>query len=405
MADETISPNMKLPIPNVAITSGYQSAVDFVQCFNQVDSHSHIPGQGVLITPDAIDITRDLEFNEYSATTLKKVSFVSQASALSGTGFLSNVGGNLYYNDGSGNQVQITSGGGVVGSPGGFTGLASPAAATYVSGSKLFLWTAASGKAAAMDNGSVTIRETNVSAAPGITLSSPSALASDYQLTLPAALPASNQYLLSSSLGNLSFSTADGIAAAFTNVGTGSIVSTATAANANTLLQKVTTSNSTASDAIAAAMTSSGSNAISVVRTRTTTTNGTDPGAGGISISSSSATFTTTSTSFVSVTNLSTILTTSGRPVSLSLIPTPSAGVLTGYLAQSGSDVIDVEFLRGATVLFTTTISSGTFNVPPGMFSGLDAVAAGTYTYSVKVKTLIGNTASVNNVRLMAYEL
>jgi hypothetical protein len=228
MANTTNSTYMSLPIPIVGQDAGPQYATDLNSCLTLVDAHTHAPGSGTQITPAGLNINTDLAFGSNSATGLKKATFTSQSGALTGTSFLSFVSGNLYVNDGSGNQIPITSGGGVAGSPGSIGSLAAPASATYTAGSKLFTWLADSSKSAAMDNGAITIRETNVASAKGVTLQSATSLAADYSLTLPAALPASNQYLTSSNTGALSFSSANTIAAAMTTTGATAIQNVST---------------------------------------------------------------------------------------------------------------------------------------------------------------------------------
>ncbi len=376
MSGENISTNMSLPIPGVSVTSGPQWASDLNACFSIIDSHNHAAGSGVQITPSGININADLTFASNSATSLLKAAFTSQSVALAGTNFLSFIAGNLYVNDGSGNQIPITSGGGVAGSPGSIGSLSAPAAATYSAGSKLFTWTADSAKAAAMDNGAVTIRETNVASAKGITIASPTSLAADYSLTLFPSLPGSTSYVSCDSSGNLA------------NV---------------------------SADTIGAAMTSTGSNAISAVRTRST---GISVGAGGVAISSTCGSFSGNSSSVTNITNLSVTLTTSGRPVFIGCIAGSSlaayfsadatAGGATGagiylFIYRDGSQVS--KYLLNVTVspAPATYLSS---TVPPGCLSMIDPVAAGTYNYVVRYQQqLTGSTLFAQEVKLVAYEL
>lgn len=375
MAGETISPNMGLPIPGVSVTSGPQYGIDNNSCFTLIDAHDHTSGNGVLITPDGMSITKDLPFNGFSATTLKKTSFSSQSAALSGTNFASVIGGNLYFNDGSGNQIPITSGGGVAGSPGSIGSLAAPAAATYSAGSKLFTWTADSLKSAAMDNGAVTIRETNVASAKGVTLASASSLAADYQLTLPAALPGSSQYVTSNPSGTLTFSTPDQIAAALTTTGTGSIVATASAADANTLVAKVT---------------------------RPT---GTTVSAGGVAISASCGNFATSSTSYVDVTNLSVTITTSGRPVQLILMSGSITSNQEAEISLATTSSTYLAFLRASSIIGAYVYEQESSHMNIGSLpSFVDDVAAGTYTYKIQMKTAATSTG-IQYAKLVAYEL
>lgn len=345
----TLSPNMNLPVPGVGNEDGPQWATDLNNSLGLIDAHNHSAGSGVQITPSGLNINTDLSFAGNSATNVYSVDFSSQSAAISGINFASVVGGNLYFNDGSGNQIQITSGGGVAGSPGNIGSLAPPAAATYSVGNKTFIWTSDSSKSAAMDNGAVTIRETDVAAAKGISIQSPSALASDYALTLPASLPASTQYLTSTSAGLLSFSTSNQIAAAATR-STGTTVS-----------------------------------------------------AGGVAISAS-VDFSTASNSLVDVTNSSVTITTSGRPVMImfgmcAAGDTPS---INGIHAGSPSVSAGVTIVRNATTItnFAYVISPSATQAP---IIFIDAVAAGTYTYKLQAFT---STASITiGGRLFVYEL
>lgn len=379
MPNTTTSANMNLPLPIVGQETGPQWATDNNNCFTIIDAHDHTNGNGVQITPSGMNINANLSFNSsYSPTNLKSAVFVSQSAALTGTNFISFVGGNLYVNDSSGNQIPITSGGGVAGTPGSIGSLASPAAATYSAGSKLFTWTADSLKAAAMDNGAVTIRETNVASAKGITVASPSALAADYQITLPAALPASTLLTTLSASGNV-----------------------ATVANASI------------GDTLGAAMTATGANAIAATRTRAT---GTTVAAGGVAISASSGTYNMTSGTTAAVTNLSVTITTSGRPVKVMLISDGSGldcSVQT-YLTGSGFFTgANLFFVRDSTSIYAAqlTITPGlnasnpSLAVPSSSFAMVDAVAAGTYIYTFQVNRGSGTGVNVSYTKLCAYEL
>jgi len=385
----TTTPNMFLPLPVVGQEPGPIYGTDQNNAFTILDAHDHSAGSGVQITPDGININTNLPFNGFSPSGVLSVNFNSQSAAIVGTNFASCVGGNLYFNDGSGNQIQITSGGGVAGSPGSIGSLTAPAAATYSAGSKTFLWTAASTQAAAMDNGAVTIRETNVAAAKGITLASPSSLAADYQLTFPAGLPASNQYFTSNSSGVISFSSANTIAAAITTTGADAIASQITPAGADTIRDSMQSSAS-----------------------------GSTVGIGDVAISGSSGTFSTSSLSYVDVTGVSVTLTTAGRPVLLSLTSVTQGTI--GFSGNSNTQVIaQFRILKGGvTPIAEYQISSRLngnstntldFSIPASCLTGMDAVGAGTYTYKLQAQILskagVGTTTAIaNNVQLVAYE-
>lgn len=224
------TPNMNLPIPTVSVTAGPLWATQNNSCFTLVDSHDHTPGNGVQITPDGINISSDLPFNSQDATLLRSVRFEAQGSPLGGAadlGCIYESGVDLYYNDGNGNQVRMTSGGGVAGSAGSIGSLSSPAAATYVAGSTKFQWTSDSGKFAAMENGALIIHETNTGSTNSVTISSPTGLAASYGLTLLSSLPGAKSYLSVSAVGALASNSADTIAAEMTSTGATAILNSA----------------------------------------------------------------------------------------------------------------------------------------------------------------------------------
>lgn len=363
MSDSIIlSVNMSLPIPVVGVDLGPDYALNIDSCLAILDQHDHSNGSGVPITPTGLNINTDIPFLNNSATQVFSIDFNSQPSALTGTNFISMIGGNLYVNDGSGNQIPITSAGGVAGSPGSIGSLTAPAAATYNSGSKTFSWTSGSSKAAAMDGGAITIRETDVASAPGITIASPSPLTTDYELILPLALPLTGiEVLTLSTSGNLASITYDDIGEDMSSIG---------------------------ANAIAATMTSAGANAIENSRTSST---GTTAGLGGIAVSASSGSAQTSSLIFQTV--LTCTLTTAGR--SVSLMCQPDGGTLPAELGAttsgSGQPGAQFRWLRGSTPIgvigvYGTGSSTGSAFLPgPGGLNMKDInPAAGTYTYSLQ---------------------
>lgn len=365
---------MNLPVPGVGTEIGPNYAQDINSCLSILDSHTHTVGNGVAITPTGLNINSDLSFIGNNAINLRSVRLSTQSGVLSGAtdlGCLYNNAGDLYFNDGSGNQIAITASGGIAGSPGSIANLVSPASATYTAASKTFTWASGtSGKAAAMDNGSVTIRQTDTASANGITLTSPNSLASPYSLTLFTGLPGSTQYVSCDSSGNLGTVSADTIGVAMTSTGANSIANARTRAVASTV------------------------------------------GIGGVAISASSGAFTTTAVILTNVTNLSVTITTTGRPVFVGMIPdgsltlnhyaymgcSGSAGPISSHLAiYNGSFIVDQ----------TEISSSGTeIGVPPSFYT-IDTPAAGTITYQIQTRSLSGSsvTSIINDCALTAYEL
>ena len=95
----------------------YAQYVD--NCFTIIDQHNHAAGSGVAINPSGININADLPFNSNNATLLRTTRYAVQTSPITsaapdqGALYVATVSANteLFYNDSSGNQVQITSGG------------------------------------------------------------------------------------------------------------------------------------------------------------------------------------------------------------------------------------------------------------------------------------------------------
>lgn len=368
----TTTPNMNLVVPNVGNQDGPQWAQDINNCFNTVDAHDHTSGNGVQITPDGMSISSDLPINDNNILSPKSIRFFAQSSPLAGgadIGCIYESGVDLYYNDGNGNQVRITNSGSVAGSPGSIGSLASPASATYVSGSQTFVWQSDANVPANLDAGSVIIRNITASS-KGITLSAPNALGSDYSIILPALPVATSAMNLTSSgtMGTITY------------------------------------------DAIGQAMTATGANAIANTRTRAT---GTTVAVGGVAISASSGAFSTASATPVDVTNLSVTITNSSRPIMILVVPDEAAAALSyfGVQASGATSHAKVYLLRDVTTIATcdithnvTGVSGLTLLMPPSL-SQLQAVSAGTYTFKVQLQLLAGTGAFINSCKLIAYEI
>jgi len=200
---------MNLPVPAVGLEPGPDWATDINNSLTIVDQHNHAPGSGVQITPSGILINTDLAFNTNSATTLLSSQYVPQVSAIAPLTAVYVIGRELYYNDGAGNSVQLTSNGSIAGATGSISGLVPPASASY-SGST-FIWQSNVLTAANMDAGSVILRNITASS-KGLTLNPPAAMSSDYSLVLPS-LPVSTSFMTLDASGNMagSISTSGGI--------------------------------------------------------------------------------------------------------------------------------------------------------------------------------------------------
>lgn len=189
MADVTISPNMGLPVPIVGVEPGPAWANDINSCLGILDQHSHTAGSGVLITPAAININADLALNQNNLTLVKTINFSQQLAPLPGLtpnlGAIYVAGNELYYNDESGNVVQITNTGSVNAGSGSITGLPSgTAGVSYSSGNSTYVFQSATLTPANLDGGSVILRNILPSSF-GLTLNPPNAMGADYSVTLP----------------------------------------------------------------------------------------------------------------------------------------------------------------------------------------------------------------------------
>lgn len=121
-------------------------------------------------------------------------------------------------------------------------------------------------------------------------------------------------------------------------------------------------------------------------------------------ISSSSGSFSSSSTSYVDITNLSVSITTTGRPVLISVISDGTAN-FSRWNNLNSSNFSVVRLLRDATEIADAECSGGTANTPPQAFSHFDVPAAGTYAYKLQLKVNSAGTSSFANAKLVAREL
>lgn len=453
------TPYMSLMLPTVSVTLGPQYATDNNTAFGVIDSHNHTSGQGVQIPSAGININSDLDCNGFNFTELRSTRYDPQGSPIGDVtdlGCLYVAGVDLYFNDVSGNQIQLTAGGALnAASIGGIGGdyTTSNASVFYTSATQTFSFWQDTNQRAKMDVGPILLRKTTASSA-AITLEPDAALASGYTITLPAALPGSTTFLGISNTGAISFgnsfvslvlsgalsigttlgvtgaATFDGAIVSNANFSTSGVVTisgsgahSVTAAFANAVGTPMT---STGADPIGVAMTSTGADAIGATMTSTgansiwgdiqRTSGGTSAGPRTYGISSSSGTSSTTSTSFVDSTNLSISFTASGNKVIEVWLISDGAGAGLGALVATGTSSaapsMVVRALRAATELGSYLLScnsiasSTTISTPGSILLGIDLPAAGTYTYKVQQRVTGSNiTGTLNNLRLYIKEI
>jgi hypothetical protein len=142
---------------------------------------------------------------------------------------------------------------------------------------------------------------------------------------------------------------------------------------------------------------------------------GTTVAAGGVAISSScGVAYGNSTSSYTSVTNLNVTITALGRPVKVALQSDGTTGSLSGFLINlngSPPDPVAVGIFRDSTQVAEYRIggsSTTSTPVPASSIVFLDQPAAGTYTYTVKMKAVstgAGTSASIFNCVLIAYEI
>ncbi len=390
MPNTVLSPVMNMPVPVPGTDPGPQYAFDLNSCLSILDQHDHTPGLGNPITPSAMDINTDLTFAENNAVNLRTVRFRPQLSPLTlgadvGCAYVAGV--DLWYNDVNGNQIQMTSNGGVAGTPGSIANLVAPASASYVGGSSTFVFQSDVNQAANIDGASYILR--NIPGTFGLTLSPP-ALGSNFTITLPT-LPSVPSFVSIDASGGMgdAIPLSQGIDTA--NIADNAIT-TPLIADASVTAAKLASNIIDTANIVDGAVTPPKLSAFNS------------------QISASSNSFTTTSGSQTLVVSANPI-TTSGRPVMIMLesaSPTsdgsitiidgtnPPVGVM--YYTRDTTDV--------AKERFPSSIIGASYPIP-GMHQFVDTPAAGTYTYKLQANVISSPTTvlSITNMRLRVYEL
>lgn len=379
---------MSLPIPVPGQESGPAYANDVNNSLTLIDGHDHSAGSGVQITPNGLDINSDLSFGSNNLTLARSVRFSPQTTALSTAtdlGCLYEVGDDLYYNDGLGNQIRITQSGGVVGTPGSISNLTSPASASYVSGDETFVWQSAANTPANMDGGSYIFRNITASS-NGITMSAPSALSSNYTLTLPA-LPPVQSIMTLDNAGN--------IAAPYTiDNSTLTIISNIIQIKDQGVVTAKIADQAVTNIKVAA-------NAISTTQLVDAAVTGqkrdvsTYIASGGINYSVS------TDGSFHTVTGSIVTLVTTGHPTVIILQPFAGNPTADSFIATTGS--VSIRVLRDSTYIGQWIIPQGTWS--PSFITAFDNPGgAGSHVYSLVVTPPAGAAIVINNCQLVVIE-
>ncbi len=205
------TPYMSLLLPDVSTTLGPEWATELNDAFTTVDEHDHTSGKGVLVPTAGLNINADLSFNGYNSTSLRSVRLATNAAPLAlvtDLGCLYRSGVDLWFNDGSGNQIQLTASGALnAASIGGIGGdySTSTASVAYSDSTKTFTFLQDTNKYALMAMGTILLGRTDNTSSAVITIKASTSLVSGWTLTLPIAPPASTMFVAIDSSGNLSF--------------------------------------------------------------------------------------------------------------------------------------------------------------------------------------------------------
>lgn len=197
------TPNMALTLPVVSQTPGPTWASEINADLSLIDSHNHTSGNGALVPVSGLDINADLSLATNALTNVERVGLLDQASLASLNSVYAN-NGELWWNDGSGNNVQITSGGTVnVGGSGNIGGIVPSAAVNYDSPTLSFVFDDENSNPAGLTVGTVDCSSVVID---GITVNRSSGSGA-YTLSLPSAAPGSNSFLTCTTGGAIGYIT------------------------------------------------------------------------------------------------------------------------------------------------------------------------------------------------------
>jgi hypothetical protein len=388
--DIVTSPNMNLQVPSPGNTQGPQWATAlYTDLYSIIDQHNHSTGQGVPIGANGISLTSNLPLNNNSLTTINSLVFTPQTSVTT-LDALYVQGVDLYFTDGNGHVVQLTSGGLVNATS---SGISSGTASASFSGSTLVV-NEASNTPGNVQCGSVLIGN-NLASSNFVTLEAPAALASSYDLVLPLRPASVTSFVTIDTSGNMG--TASSISPAQIASGsiTGSQIASATITGSNIASGTVTGSNIGSGTVTGG----SGGNLASgtVTNSNLAALNYAESG---------SIIFSTNATSFTGVIGLTATLTTVGRPVFVGLI-SDNASASTDY------GIVTTTSINGALRFLTDGSQTGVYQIsdamtcPASMFSTiLTSLGAGSHTFTCQVANTGGaGTFALQYVKLIAYEL
>jgi hypothetical protein len=188
------TPNMNLTLPVVSQTPGPTWASEINADLAVIDAHNHTSGKGALVPVAGLDIDADLSLATHALTDVTKAVLLDQGSVATLNAVYA-VGGDLYWTNGGGTPVQITSGNSVnVGVTGNISGMIGSCSVAYDSGTLSYEFLDENGNRAALLGSSVQL--SSLTLYPGV-----GAIA--YTLRFPPAPPAAASFVLASASGSV----------------------------------------------------------------------------------------------------------------------------------------------------------------------------------------------------------
>ncbi len=396
------TPNMNLVLPTVSSTTGPDWADQLNAAFSLIDSHDHSSGEGVPITPAGMNISSNLTFNNFYATSVGSLRLTNQSATLSTPSDVRavySVNGDLYYNNSAGAAIQITSGGSVIAAS---DGIARSFSRTAVASNTII-------------SAAATVSYYDVDTTTSVTFTLPAANAVSagrfYEFKDTTGQAATNNIVINRAGAD----TIDGTTS-FTisyNYGGVRLISDGTSK---------WTSNEIKTNEIATAMLKDSvvttpkiqDSAVTTAKINNNAITQAKRAALGQQLSSESI-FSTTSTSFVDVTGLSITITTTGRPVFVGIINSATGTPATLLTRRSSGAEASSQFqiLRDSTVVAQYIMSLVVgghaslldLNTPASSVWTIDVPAAGTYTYKVQSRVVAATSVATSYTKLIAYEL
>jgi len=378
MSNFIVEPVMNLIVPTPGVDPGPDYANNQNQDLYIIASHTHAPGSGVQVTPAGLNINTNLNFQGNNASNVYGVAFLNPAPS----GLLNflytapQTGGginDLFFNDGAGNVIAITKAGEVNAT------IASLPGESYSGGT--FTWKQGSGSTtpANFDIGSITIRPNVASTVFGVVLNPPASISSQYDLQLPT-IPVSTSIMTLDPSGNMSTGTAGII--------TGTEIASGTITGSNIASQTLT----------------QGLRAPMTIQTATA-------GAGDFILTPSSGSIFLNGNQVL----FSFTITTTGRPLSIGLVPDGSGNVSFISIVSSENSM-GFSIINGSTTVYQTDIQTINASLsepvvyPPGIINFIDTSIAGvpgtySYTFNAVAPTTGYDVVGFDYIKLYAYEI